>query len=284
MEKKVVLYEKFISLLKEEWRSIAEYSIDSLEPIVFKKDELVHQLQVLESDRTQTMKKVAKGLQISYSNLTMKNLLNVQKSPLNSRLANSRKKLLGKIQIVNEWNRSIRRLEIMIKNMIKRNKRFYNFLLCCKINIANAVRNVRIFMDSSLAPIDELTGGLQRIVYYRNFMKSKGVEIAILCDTVESKHIIEQGMNWKLIPIDILVICKDIDPPLRSKNYMQYTSDWTKQVQSIVVPRIFFNDDHALYEIYSDLKMRGDKVMDTFLGGFDKDKLLVGNTLGFSKE
>lgn len=110
MEKKVVLYEKFIFLLKEEWRSIAEYSIDSLEPIILKKDELVHQLKVLESDRTKTMKKVAKGLQISYSNLTMKNLLNVQKSPLNSRLANSRKKLLGKIQIVNEWNRSIRRL------------------------------------------------------------------------------------------------------------------------------------------------------------------------------
>jgi len=39
MEKKVLLYEKFISLLREEWSCIAEYSIDALESIILKKDE-----------------------------------------------------------------------------------------------------------------------------------------------------------------------------------------------------------------------------------------------------
>ena len=48
MEKKILLYEKFISLLREEWSCIAEYSIDALESIILKKDELVCQLQVLE--------------------------------------------------------------------------------------------------------------------------------------------------------------------------------------------------------------------------------------------
>jgi flagellar biosynthesis/type III secretory pathway chaperone len=110
MEKKVVLYDKLISLLQEEWDSIAEYSIDALEPIIIKKDELVHQLQGLESDRTIIMKKVAKGLRISHGNLTMKNLLNIQKSLFNSRLAKSRKKLLSKIQVVNSLNQSIREL------------------------------------------------------------------------------------------------------------------------------------------------------------------------------
>ncbi len=110
MEKKVVLYGKFISLLQDEWDSIADYSVEALDSIILKKDELVHQLKSLESDRTRIMKKVAKGLRISHANLTMKNLLNIQKSPLNQRLAKSRKNLLNKIQLVNSLNYSIRGL------------------------------------------------------------------------------------------------------------------------------------------------------------------------------
>ena len=149
--------------------------------------------------------------------------------------------------------------------MIKRNKSriettLYDFLCFCKTKIVSMVRNTRIFMDSSLASSNELMGALDRIVYYKNFMKSQGEEIAILCDTFEAKHIIEKGMNWKSIPIDTLIVCKDIDPPLKSKNYIDYTSDWEKQVQGIVIPRMFFNDDHTLYAFYSDIKMRGDKV------------------------
>ena len=110
MEAKVVLYETFISLLREEWSCIAEYSIETLESIVIRKDEIVHQLKDLESERTRIMKKVAKGLRVSHGNLTMKNLLNIHKSPLNLRLAESRKNLLRKIQSVNTLNHSIRDL------------------------------------------------------------------------------------------------------------------------------------------------------------------------------
>jgi flagellar biosynthesis/type III secretory pathway chaperone len=107
LEKKVILYENFIALLQEEWGCIAEYSIDTLESIILRKDELVHQLQVLESDRIKIMKKVANGLSISYASLTLKKLINFQKSQFNPRLAKSRKNILGKIQIVNELNHSI---------------------------------------------------------------------------------------------------------------------------------------------------------------------------------
>jgi flagellar biosynthesis/type III secretory pathway chaperone len=110
LEKKVIVYENFIALLQEEWGCIAEYSIDTLESIILRKNELVHQLQVLESDRIKIMKKVANGLSISYGNLTMKKLLNFQKSQFNPRLAKSRKNLLGKIQIINGLNHSIRDL------------------------------------------------------------------------------------------------------------------------------------------------------------------------------
>ena len=107
LEKKVILYENFIALLQEEWGCIAEYSIDTLESIILRKGELVNQLQVLESDRIKIMKKVANGLSISHGSLTLKKLLNFQKSQFNPRLAKSRKNILGKIQIVNELNHSI---------------------------------------------------------------------------------------------------------------------------------------------------------------------------------
>ena len=107
LEKKVILYENFIALLQEEWGCIAEYSIDTLESIILRKGELVNQLQVLESDRIKIMKKVANGLSISHASLTLKKLVNFQKSQFNPGLAKSRKNILGKIQIVNELNHSI---------------------------------------------------------------------------------------------------------------------------------------------------------------------------------
>ena len=110
MERKTTLYKKFISLLQEEWKCIAEYSIEALESIIHKKDDLVNQLQILESERTRVIKKVARGLKIPHGGLTMKNLLKIQKSPINPRLAQSRKNLLAQIQTVNNLNGSVRDL------------------------------------------------------------------------------------------------------------------------------------------------------------------------------
>ena len=110
MEMKVMLYKKFISLLQEEWNSITEYSIETLESIIQKKDDLVNQLQTLESERAQIMKKVAQKLKVSHGNLTMKNLLKIQKSSINSKLAQSRKNLLAQLQTVNKLNYSVRDL------------------------------------------------------------------------------------------------------------------------------------------------------------------------------
>ena len=110
MDKKSVLYKKIISLLQEEWNCIAEYSIESLESVIHKKDDLVTQLQALESERIRIMKKVAHGLKIPHASLTMKNLLKIQKNPINKKLSQSRKNLLTQIQVVNKLNGSVRDL------------------------------------------------------------------------------------------------------------------------------------------------------------------------------
>jgi hypothetical protein len=56
------------------------------------------------------MKKVAHGLKISHGNLTMKNLLKIQKNPINKKLSQSRTNLLAQIQVVNNLNGSVRDL------------------------------------------------------------------------------------------------------------------------------------------------------------------------------
>ena len=172
----------------------------------------------------------------------------------------------------------------------KKKDLFLDFLRCSKANIVNSLRSMQVFMNTgdiniSLAPTNRVMNSINIIKIYMNIMKDKGGKIAVLCDTDESKYIIEQGMLWKLIPLEILVVYKNIDPPLKSKNNMNYASEWTKQVQGIVVPRIFFNDDHSLYEVYSDIKMRGDKVAIADLGGSwlsETEKLYKFRELVFS--
>lgn len=110
MERKISLYGKFIVLLREEWRCIAEYSVDSIDPLLEKKDDLVRQMANLESDRNRLMRKVASRVKVAPSGLTLKKLIHLQDSPLNPRLATSRKKLLEQIQSINNLNRSIRDL------------------------------------------------------------------------------------------------------------------------------------------------------------------------------
>ena len=86
MDKKTTLYKKFTSLLQEEWNCIAEYSIEALESIIHKKDDLVNQLQALESERIRVIKKVAYRLKLSRGGLPMKNLLKLQKSKLKKKI------------------------------------------------------------------------------------------------------------------------------------------------------------------------------------------------------
>ncbi len=148
----------------------------------------------------------------------------------------------------------------MIKELIKKNKPIYGFFRRIQKGVLNTKRNARILLDHSLAPIDELMGALKRVAYYVDFVRSKQYDPAILADTIESKYIIEQGMNWGFIPPDVLVVCKEVDPPKGSRNYMDYTADWTNKAHSLVVPRMFCYDDYILYEIYSDLRSRGKKV------------------------
>ncbi|MBN4077832.1 flagellar protein FlgN [Nitrospina gracilis] len=110
LEQKVGLYEKFIQLLNDEWKCVAEYSYDGLQEIISKKDDQIMQMQALENSRSSLMKKIATNLKVGQSGLTLKKLIQYKDNPYRINLSNCRKKLLSKIQKINILSAKIKAL------------------------------------------------------------------------------------------------------------------------------------------------------------------------------
>jgi hypothetical protein len=110
LEKKIGLYEKFIQLLNEEWKCVTDYSYDGLQEIIAKKDDQVMQMQVLEKNRSNLMKKIASNLKVGQSGLTLKKMIQNKDNPYRIKLSKCRNKLLSKIQIINLLSAKIKAL------------------------------------------------------------------------------------------------------------------------------------------------------------------------------
>ena len=110
LKQKIKLYEKFISLLKEEWVCVSKYSYDSLQEVITKKEDQVMQMQALENSRSCLMRKIAERLQVRQSSLTLKKLIQVKDNPYKNNLAKYRKKLLFQIKQISEWSEKAKNL------------------------------------------------------------------------------------------------------------------------------------------------------------------------------
>jgi|AP95_1055475.scaffolds.fasta_scaffold48044_1 flagellar biosynthesis/type III secretory pathway chaperone len=110
LEQKIGLYEKFIQLLNEEWKCVAEYSYDNLQAIIAKKDDQVMQMQALENSRSSLMKKIATSLKVGQSGLTLKKLIQFKDNPYRINLSKCRKNLLSNIQKINILSAKIKAL------------------------------------------------------------------------------------------------------------------------------------------------------------------------------
>jgi len=148
-----------------------------------------------------------------------------------------------------------------LKAFLRRSPRLYRNVESWKNNLEalskELVRKLRIFTDSSYAPILEMSSAMLQIQYYRNFLQSKDQLISVLCDSVEARYIIDQGIKWGVLPPDTPVILNAIDPPTGSTNHIGYASKWPEQIKGVVVPRLFFNDDGCLHQLYLHLQKRG---------------------------
>ena len=110
IEKKIDLYDRFIHLLEEQWTCITEYSLESLQQIMDKKEGLVDQMQILERDRSRLMQKIEEKLCVTRPGLTLKNLIQMTQDPIGEQLAERRETLLAQIATINELHERIKGL------------------------------------------------------------------------------------------------------------------------------------------------------------------------------
>jgi flagellar biosynthesis/type III secretory pathway chaperone len=110
IEKEISLYNKFILLLKEQWGSISNYSLDSLQEIIAKKEIMVQQMQQLEKERSRLMENIARLRGVPEKGLTLKKIIQTSVNPIRVKLGKSRETLLSQISTINELHEGIKAL------------------------------------------------------------------------------------------------------------------------------------------------------------------------------
>jgi len=110
IESEIALYNKFILLLKEQWDCISNYSLDSLQEIIEKKEIRVRQMQQLEKQRSGLMEKIARLRGFPKADLTLKKIIQTTVNPIRVKLGKSREALLSQIATINELHEGIKGL------------------------------------------------------------------------------------------------------------------------------------------------------------------------------
>ena len=110
IEREIALYNKFILMLKEQWDCISNYSLDSLQEIIAKKEIMVRQMQQLEKQRSGLMEKIARLRGVPETDLTLKKIIQTTVNPIRVKLGKSREALLSQIATINKLHEEIKGL------------------------------------------------------------------------------------------------------------------------------------------------------------------------------
>jgi flagellar biosynthesis/type III secretory pathway chaperone len=120
VEQKTVLYGQFIDLLGEEWRRIAEDSLEKLELILERKASLMMTIENLNMQREQTVAQIAVLYGLDSNALTLKEIIRLQGNPQKHRLAHHRRVLRGQIDTINRMNQANRKLVRQSSQAVKK--------------------------------------------------------------------------------------------------------------------------------------------------------------------
>ncbi len=110
IESEIVLYNKFIDLLNQQWDCISNYSLDSLNEIIAKKEIMVQQIQKLEKKRSALMDKIARLKGVPEKGLTLKKIIQTTVNPVRVKLGKARETLLSQITTINKLHEDIKAL------------------------------------------------------------------------------------------------------------------------------------------------------------------------------
>jgi flagellar biosynthesis/type III secretory pathway chaperone len=121
IEKKIALYDKFILLLKEQWSSITDYSLESLQTVLVKKEALVDQIQALEAERLRLMGKINSPGASAGADRTLKQIIQITPGPLGVQLKKRREVLLDRIVTINGLHENLKGLMDRSSLSLKKN-------------------------------------------------------------------------------------------------------------------------------------------------------------------
>ena len=110
LKQKIKLYDSFLKLLQEEWICLSQYSYESLNVVIAKKENKVMQMQALENSRSSLMGKIAENLKVKTSDLTLKKLIQLKDNPYKNNFDKCRKKLILQIKQINEESEKVKNM------------------------------------------------------------------------------------------------------------------------------------------------------------------------------
>jgi len=110
LARKTRLYSVFIDVLREEWSCVREYSLERLEQILEKKEELMGKIQKLNDHREKLVLEIASGKGIPQNEITLKQIIEFPDNLWSKRMSVHREKLREQIETINELNLANRNL------------------------------------------------------------------------------------------------------------------------------------------------------------------------------
>ena len=104
LSEKSSLYANLIELLQEEWNCVSEYSRESLEKILEKKEIMVTEIHEMNAQREQLTQSIAEKKQIPEGERTLKSIILLGDNRWAKHMAKYRKTLRQQIKTIQEMN------------------------------------------------------------------------------------------------------------------------------------------------------------------------------------
>ena len=102
--KKIGIYNELIEVMKEERKSITEYSREKLEMALELKSLLLARVHELNHKREEVVQSFAQKLRKDQTEVTLKTIIGLKENPKGKRMNTCRNKILTQIKVINELN------------------------------------------------------------------------------------------------------------------------------------------------------------------------------------
>lgn len=139
-----MLYQNLKTLLQEEENVIGQGKVSRLQEFLLKKELLLKKIRNLEEKRKIVLIEIARGMELSFKDLSLSKIIKKTNGPLSSELSESRRQLTSLLQKISELHSHNNKL---ISKSSKSNKRALSFFDSYIKNYSYAP-NVEIENDS----------------------------------------------------------------------------------------------------------------------------------------